>query len=171
VERPNETPSQRRQAAAITNCAIKTPFKVVDRPKEVQVIHLMWTFVYKYDTEGYLTKYKSRVVARGDLQQNGLQDTYLHRDTFCKAFRAMMVIAAYFRLEAYQWDITNAFVNAAMDEEVFVEFPPNKAILLQKALSGLRWSPRLWHKTFIAIVVCQLAQMGERSVFFLWNAN
>ena len=56
----------------------KNTFKVVDRPKDVQVIPLlvMWTFVYKYDTEGYLTKYKSRIVARGDLQRNGLHDTY-----------------------------------------------------------------------------------------------
>ena len=82
----------------------------------------MWTFVYKYDTEGYLTKYKSRIVARGDLQRNGLQDTYA-ATLFAKTFRAMMAIAAYFGLEAYQWDIKNAFVNAVMDEEVFVEFP------------------------------------------------
>jgi hypothetical protein len=57
---------------------------------------------------------------------------------FAKTFRAMMGIAAFFGLEAYQWDIQNAFVNAVMDEDVFVEFPdgykqPNKVILLQIA--------------------------------------
>ena len=45
---------------------------------------------------------------------------HLRCDTLC---RAMMAIAAYFGLEAYQWDIKNAFVNATMDEEVFVECP------------------------------------------------
>ena len=71
-----------------------------------------------------------------------------------KTFRAMMSIAAYFGLEAEQWDIKNAFVNAEMDEEVFVECPDgykqqNKVLLLQKALYGLRRSPRLWQQTFI----------------------
>jgi Reverse transcriptase (RNA-dependent DNA polymerase) len=131
----------------------------------------MWTFIYKFDTEGYLTKYKSRIVARGDLQRNGLQDTYA-ATLFAKTFRAMMGIAAFFGLEAYQWDIQNAFVNAVMDEDVFVEFPdgykqPNKVILLQKALYGLRRSPRLWQKAFVATLTSLgLKQALEDSCVF-----
>jgi hypothetical protein len=45
----------------------KMTFRAVDRPKGGQIIPLMWTFVYKFDTEGYLTKYKARICARGDL--------------------------------------------------------------------------------------------------------
>jgi hypothetical protein len=65
-----------------------------------------------------------------------------------------MSIAAYFGLEAEQWDIKNAFVNAEMDKEVFVECPDgykqqNKVLFLQKALYGLRRSPRLWQQIFI----------------------
>ena len=51
-----------------------------------------------------LTKSKSRIVAREDLQRNGIQETYA-ATLFAKTFRAMMAIAAYFGLEAYQWDI------------------------------------------------------------------
>jgi transposase InsO family protein len=151
-------------------CEKKT-FKEVDRPTDAQIIPLMWTFVYKFDTEGYLTKYKARICARGDLQRNGLQDTYA-ATLFAKTFRAMMAIAAYFGLEAYQWDIQNAFVNADMDEEVFVEFPDgfkqqNRAILLQKALYGLRRSPRLWQKDFVAtLAALGLKQASEDSCVF-----
>jgi hypothetical protein len=110
----------------------------------------MWAFVYKYDTEEHLTKYKSRIVARGDLQRNGIQDTYA-ATLFAKTFRAMMAIAAYFGLEAHQWDIKNAFVNAAMDKKHY----------------SLRRSPRLWQKTFITTLT-ELGLQGteDSCVFF-----
>jgi hypothetical protein len=31
------------------------------------IIPLMWVFSYKLDEDGYLDKYKARLVARGDL--------------------------------------------------------------------------------------------------------
>ena len=38
---------------------------------------LMWTFVYKLDTDGYLAKYKARLCIRGDLQEPTYLDTYV----------------------------------------------------------------------------------------------
>jgi hypothetical protein len=151
-------------------CEKKT-FRAVDRPKDGQIIPLMWIFVYKFDTEGYLTKHKARICARGDLQRNGLQDTYA-ATLFAKTFRAMMAIAAYFDLEAYQWDIQNAFVNAVIDEEVFVKFPEgfrqhDKVLLLQRALYGLRRSPRLWQKDLeTTLTILGLTQPSEDMCLF-----
>ena len=38
-------------------------------------IPLMWVFAYKFDEDGYLLRYKARLVVRGDLQEQ-YGDTY-----------------------------------------------------------------------------------------------
>ena len=59
----------------------------------------MWVFTYKFDTNGYLIKYKARICVRGDLQKFGLQDTYA-ATLAARTFRTLMAITAYFDLEA-----------------------------------------------------------------------
>ena len=69
-----------------------------------------------------------------------------------RVFRALMAITASFKLKAKQYDAVNAFINSAMDEEVFVDCPEGIKIptkfrdqyyLLLKALYGLKQSPLL----------------------------
>jgi hypothetical protein len=69
-----------------------------DRPR----IPLTWVFKYKYDTDGYLDKFKARLCARGDLQATE-QDNYA-ATLAAKTFRAIMAIAAAFDLEVFQYD-------------------------------------------------------------------
>ena len=68
-----------------------------------------------------------------------------------RSFRTLIAIAARFDLELLQYDAVNAFVNAKLEEDVFMKMPPgyrrNGTILkLNKALYGLRKSPLLWQK-------------------------
>ncbi len=110
---------------------------------------LMWVFTYKFDNNGYLEKYKARLVARGDLQRNSIfQETYA-ATLGAKTFRALCAIANYFDLEMKQFDAVSAFTNSQIDEKIIVQCPegfgqPGKVLLLQKALYGLRRSPLLW---------------------------
>jgi hypothetical protein len=125
-------------------------WKAVPRPQKTQVIPLMWVFIYKFDTNGYLVKYKARICVRGDLQRFGLQDTYA-ATLAAKTFRTLMAITAYFDLEAIQQDAVNAFLNSPLDEVIYCEFPDGfkqqgSCLLLLLALYGLRRSPRLWQK-------------------------
>jgi hypothetical protein len=62
-----------------------------------------------------------------------------------------MAIAARFDLELLQFDAVNAFVNAELDEDVFMRMPPGHRragwiLKLNKALYGLRRSPLLWQR-------------------------
>jgi reverse transcriptase-like protein/Pol polyprotein/gag-pre-integrase-like protein len=125
-------------------------FRVVPLPKDVQVIPVMWTFVYKFDTNGFLIKFKARICARGDKQQMTLADTYAST-LAAKTFRALMGITAVFGLVAKQWDVVNAFCQATMDEIIHVQCPPGyrqpgNCLLLLKPLYGLRRSPLMWYK-------------------------
>jgi hypothetical protein len=77
----------------------------------------------------------------------------------------LMAIAAKFDLELKQYDVTNAFVHAAIDREIYMRMPrgyqkPGTLLKVQKALYGLRISPSLWQKDFTATLV----QIGFKQV-------
>ena len=71
---------------------------------------LMWTFVYKFDENGFLNKFKVRLVAHGDLQSTE-EDTYA-ATLAAQIFHAVTAITAAFDLEMRQFDAINAFANA-----------------------------------------------------------
>lgn len=81
------------------------------------VIPTKWVFTYKFDEEGYLLKYKARLVVRGDLQPKQDEETYT-ATLAARVFRFLMAIAAYFNLEAKQFDAINAFPNAKLSKKV-----------------------------------------------------
>ncbi|KAL3712549.1 hypothetical protein TMatcc_001248 [Talaromyces marneffei ATCC 18224] len=105
-------------------------------------------------------KCKARLVVRGDQEKrDDMRDTYA-ATLAARSFRTFMAIAARFDLELKQYDAVNAFVNAKLDEEIFMRMAPGyresgKIYQLNKALYGLRRSPLLWQKeltsTFIKL--------------------
>lgn len=117
------------------------------------VIPLMWVFTYKFDDNGYLVKYKARLVVRGDLQRYSIHDETYAATLASKTFRALMAITAYFDLDIEQLDAVNAFTNSRIDEEVYVRCADGyeehgKCWKLNRALYGLRRSPLLWFRDF-----------------------
>jgi hypothetical protein len=114
-----------------------------------QVLPVMWVFTYKFDEDGYLVKYKARLVIRGDLHNSKYNETYA-ATLAARIFRALMGIAAYFDLDILQFDAINAFTNAYLDELVYMKFPdgytvPGSCLRVIRALYGLPRSPLLWH--------------------------
>jgi hypothetical protein len=130
-----------------------------------QILDCMWVYTYKLDQHHRLNKCKARLVVRGDQQRNiTAQDTYA-ATLAGRSFRMLMAIAAKFDLELKQYDVTNAFVHAAIDREVYMRMPrgyqkPGTLLRLQKALYGLRISPLLWQKEFTAT----LAEIGFKQI-------
>ncbi|EDN09852.1 predicted protein [Histoplasma mississippiense (nom. inval.)] len=135
-------------------------YEIVNRPsKDTPVIPLRWVFIYKFDDDGYLTKFKARICVRGDLQPVSDLDTKAHT-LAARTFRILLAIINAFDLDAEQLDGVNAFVNSSLDELVYVELPDgwwklkgvwnlkkNTYVLrLRRALYGLRRSPLLWLK-------------------------
>ena len=98
-------------------------------------------------------KCKARLVVRGD-QQRRIEDEDIYAATLAgRSFRTIIALAARFDLEMKQYDAANAFVHADLDEEIFMKMPdghrrPGRILRLQKALYGLRKSPRLWQRHF-----------------------
>ena len=83
----------------------------------------MWVYTYKLDKHHRLNKCKARLVARGDQQRSITgQDTYA-ATLAGRSFRMLMAIAAKFDLELKQYDVTNAFVHAEIDREIYMRMP------------------------------------------------
>ena len=99
----------------------RNTFKPVPKEEIFNVIPLLWVFKYKLDTNGYLIKHKARLCVRGDLQKTAEDTTAA--TLAIKVFRALMAITAVFDLEAKQYDVINAFINAEINEKIHVSYP------------------------------------------------
>jgi hypothetical protein len=60
----------------------------------------MWVFSYKLDKDGFVIKYKARLVIRGDLQVSQFKDTYI-ATLAARVFKALIAIVAFFNLDIY----------------------------------------------------------------------
>ncbi|KAJ6436310.1 Gag-Pol polyprotein [Purpureocillium lavendulum] len=69
------------------------------------------------------------------------------------SYKAIFAIAAALDLELEQMDVKTAFLYGDIDEEVYMEQPPEfddgtgRVCKLNKALYGLKQAPRIWYQT------------------------
>jgi hypothetical protein len=110
-----------------------------------------WVFAEKTNDEGEVIRFKARYVAKGFTQVIGLdyESTFAPTATFV-SMRLILTMAAKFNWEVYSFDFVAAYLNAPIDEEVWVEAPegldvkPGEAMLLHKALYGTKQAARCW---------------------------
>ena len=114
------------------------------------LIPTMWAFKYKFNNEGFFTKYKAHLCARGDLQHTA-QDTFA-ATLAARVFFVLMAIMAAYDWETRQYDAVNAFANSEIDKPTYFK-PPDRwtisdkiLLLLLQALYGLKQSPALWYR-------------------------
>ena len=128
-------------------------FQVVDLPDaHTNVVSSKWVFALKQEN-GWVTRFKARLVARGFTQQHGVdfEETYSSVARL-KTVRCFLAIVAIRDLELELMDVETAYLNAPLKERVYMKQPQgyhrgaeNSVWLLKKALYGLRQSGREWH--------------------------
>lgn len=121
------------------------------RIKGHKILDCRWVYVYKFDKRGRFIKAKARLVVRGDQQPKNIAESNYAATLAGRSFRTLIAVAARFDLELIQYDAVNAFVNAEIDEDIFMRMPPGHRktgmlLKLNKALYGLRKSPLLWQR-------------------------
>ena len=84
---------------------------------------------------------------RGDLQEDPGSDVYAATGAY-RTFRVLMALVSAFGLICHSADVTNAFLNARMNKDIYVKCPPGfdvtgKVWKLKRALYGLRIAPKL----------------------------
>ena len=128
-------------------------WNIVDRPKDQRAVGSRFVLRRKRDAQGNISKYKARLVAQCFTQTFGLDYT----ETFSPVVRlntvlVLLSLAATKDWEIHQMDVDTAYLNATLEEEIYLE-PPNelnlprsKVLRLNKALYGLKQSGRAWYK-------------------------
>lgn len=129
-------------------------WKLVDRPKNRNVIKCKWVYRVKCDSSGNFQKYKARLVARGFTQKYGIDYT----DTFSpvvrhSTMRLLFSLANEYDLNIDHIDVNTAFLNGELNETIYMEQPEgfhddknkDKVCLLQRSIYGLKQASRMWY--------------------------
>ena len=105
-----------------------------------------WIFKNKSDKHGTIIRNKSRLVAQGYTQVEGIDfDETFALVARLKSIRILLAIVSHLNFKLYQMDVKSAFLNGMLQEEVYVEQPkgfddPHKSddvYKLKRALYGL----------------------------------
>ncbi|TID30591.1 hypothetical protein CANINC_000822, partial [Pichia inconspicua] len=122
----------------------------VKLPAGRRAIGCRWVFTIKDSTSP--PTYKARLVAQGFRQIYGLD----YFETFSpvvryESIRIVLALAAQFGLTIHQMDVTTAFLNGHLDEEIYMKVPDgvsasNDVVCkLNKSLYGLKQAPLCWN--------------------------
>jgi hypothetical protein len=104
---------------------------VVDLPLGHEALPSRRVFKVKRNEHGKVDKYKTRLVAKGFLQNFGENFVEVFATTSnLTAVRLLIAYAAYHKLDAQQIDVKTAFLNGEIKDEVYLICPPRVLCLL-----------------------------------------
>ena len=127
---------------------------LVELPKDRKAVGSKWVYKTKKGANGAIERHKARLVAQGFSQKYG-QD---YDETFSpvvrfESLRMVIALAVQNGLKLHQMDVTTAFLNGELLEEVYMKQPEGYVVKgkeslvckLQKSIYGLKQSPRCWN--------------------------
>ncbi|CAI7732872.1 unnamed protein product [Closterium sp. NIES-54] len=124
----------------------------LELPEGRMAITSNWLFKIKSDADGKIERYKSRLVAKGYQQKEKVD----YKELFAPVvkpttLRTLLTGAAIKGWVVKQMDVTTAFLNGVLEEEIFMAQPEGfddgsgRVLRLKKALYGLKQAPRQWY--------------------------
>ncbi|GJV78111.1 retrovirus-related pol polyprotein from transposon TNT 1-94 [Tanacetum coccineum] len=131
-------------------------WELVPRPEGKNVIALKWLWKNKCDAENIMVRNKSRLVAKGYKQEEGID----FEESFApvarlEAVRMFIAFAAHMNITIFQMDVKTDFLNGPLKEDVsqlegFIDSEfPNHVYGLKKALYGLKQAPRACQSQYV----------------------
>nr|GEX01162.1 retrovirus-related Pol polyprotein from transposon TNT 1-94 [Tanacetum cinerariifolium] len=152
-------------------------WELVDRPLCKNVINMKWLWKNKRNEENTVIRNKSRLVAKGYAQKEGVD----FEESFApvarlEAVRLFIAYVAHKSFTVYQMDVKTAFLYSPLKEEVYVNqpdgfvdpYPPDKVYRLKKALYGHKQAPRAWYDELSTFLVSKGFSKGSiNPTFFI----
>ena len=138
---------------------------MVELPKDRKAVGSKWVFKLKTDADGSVERHKARLVAQGFSQKHGLDyDERFSPVIRFESLRTVIALAVQNGLKLHQMDVTTAFLNGELEEEVYMRQPDgfvtegqeHLVCKLKRSIYGLKQSPRFWNSA----LDCQLKAMG-----------
>jgi Reverse transcriptase (RNA-dependent DNA polymerase) len=101
-------------------------YEVIPHPTGRKIVGSKWVFCIKRGPTGEIQKYKARIVAQGFTQIEGID----YNETFAPVAKltsicTILAIAAELNLEVQQMDVKSAYLNAKLEEEIYMVPPPS----------------------------------------------
>nr|GFA52954.1 putative reverse transcriptase domain-containing protein [Tanacetum cinerariifolium]GFA53475.1 putative reverse transcriptase domain-containing protein [Tanacetum cinerariifolium] len=134
------------------------------------VITLKWIYKLKLDELGGILKNKARLVARGYLQEEGIdfEESFVPVARL-EAIRFFLAFAAHINMAVYEMDIKTAFLNGNLREEVYVSQPnrfvdpdnPNLVYKPKKVVYGLKQALHAWYDMLSSFLISQDFSKGS----------
>jgi hypothetical protein len=149
----------------------------VEPPPNCKPIGTKWVSKNKERENGEVVRNKSRLVAQGYSQKEGID----YKESFAlvarlEAIRILLAFSMAKGFKLYQMDVKSAFLNGFL-EDVYVKQPsgfesvefPHKVYRLRKALYGLKQAPRAWYGRLRGFLFSKGFEMGkvDKSLFLL----
>jgi hypothetical protein len=127
-------------------------WEMVALPEDKKVIGCKWVYKVKHNADGFVSRYKAKLVVKGYAQTYGIdyEETYSlgAKMTIVRAIIAMVATKGW---SLHLMDVKNAFLHGDLQEEVYMEQPlgyvdqthPNLVCRLKKTLYNLKQTPRV----------------------------
>ena len=97
---------------------------LVDPPEGIKPIGCKWIFKKKTYMEGNVITYKSRFVAKGYRQKQGVDyDETFSPMAMLKSIRILVAIVTHYDYEIWKMDMKKTFLNGNLTEEVYMTQP------------------------------------------------
>ena len=137
--------------------------EVKSLPPGIKPIPVQWVFKLKTGEDGLLSRFKARMTARGDLQENDVGETYSPTAPWWMV-RLLLATAAQLECDIFTYDVGTAFLEAMLPSPVWLLLPRgwllsplckatgHLGLFVKRAIYGLRQSPRMWYLTLATFI-------------------
>jgi transposase InsO family protein len=155
-------------------------FEVVNRAPDKTTVTSGHVFKIKTDSNGAISKYKTRLVAKGYSQIYGKDYFEVFAPTLrMETIRYLVATAVRLDLNIYHLDVETAFLNGTLAEEIYMEIPEGfsqydrskQVFKLKKSIYGLKQASRVWNELFSSEIIKYgfVRSSAEPCLFFKFN--
>ena len=164
----------------ITSCLEKEVWDEVhvkDLSPGTNILPVKWVYKIKIDETGTAVIYKARLTPKGFRQKEGVDyfDVFAPTGKY-KTERFGLSMTARWDYELEQMDVPTAFLNADLEEDVYMHLPDGYrdgkegiVLRLKKSLYGLKQAPRNWSirlKSFIIDILGYTSTVSDPCLFW-----
>ena len=173
--------SMEKEFRALQDMGVFELVKRTDLPKKSRVVKTKWIYKIKQNSDGTISKYKSRLVAQGFLLRWGIDyyDTYSSVVGY-NTLRTILNISAITGEKISQADIGNAYVESSPDSDTVVhttqcpgmeEMDPKEYVYrMKKSLYGIPFSGRTFQRVMEEFMISLGFKrcMSDKCVYIKW---
>eukprot|EP00798_Chlamydomonas_sp_ICE-L_P017571 gene17571-biopygen26537 len=142
---------QQAMLLEVTSLSDMNSWSLADLPPGSKVIGTKWVFDIKRLVSGEIDRFKARLVAKGYAQRPGMDSDEVFAPVAKLAtIRFILSMAADPTAHLAQLDVSTAFLNGIVEEEIYCTQPPqfekdHRVCRMWKCLNGLKQASRQWY--------------------------